>query len=216
MHDPVTAVLYRSLSRHPRVSLALRYNRRGVGHSTGRVALWADSDCLDLKAVCAHVAAVQSSSLQSSSTGDVPEADVHLWVVGYSWGAILAAHAACFEEVHGVICISPPAGFLARNVLHSHKHLMMLSLPNSAHKPKLVVTGTDDGIASVTSVRWLVNAVNKQLDRLQSDPGSDIGQQGSCSASVELVQLEECLGATHFWTERAHVKVLVNHVMQVL
>lgn len=88
------------------MGISLRYNRRGVGQSTGRVALWADSDCQDLKAVCAHVAAMQSSSLQGSASS----ADMRLWVIGYSWGAILAAHTSCFHEVHGVICVSPPAG----------------------------------------------------------------------------------------------------------
>ena len=100
----------RYLSRLPQVSVALRYNRRGVGQSTGRVALWADSDCQDLKAVCENLATTNSESSHASETSNLPSAEVRLWVIGYSWGAILAAHASCFEEVHGVICISPPAG----------------------------------------------------------------------------------------------------------
>lgn len=101
----------RHLSRLPQASIALRYNRRGVGQSTGRIALWADSDCRDLRAVCGHLAAMQRKSSQglSASTAS-PKAEVRLWVIGYSWGAVLAAHASCFVEVHGVICISPPAG----------------------------------------------------------------------------------------------------------
>ena len=117
------------------------------------------------------------------------------------------------------------AGFLANHVLHSHKHLMMLGQTRSAHKPKLVASGTSDGIASVKSVRWLVDAVNRQLLKLQQ---VNNGSRSHCQddvcelpkqqdvPDVQALQSIECVAATHFWTEREHIIELLEHVVQSL
>ena len=55
--------------RHPNVALALRYNQRGVGFSTGWSSFWGGADCRDLKQLCTELAAQSSPAVQLAVIG---------------------------------------------------------------------------------------------------------------------------------------------------
>ena len=134
-------------------SLALsRYNQRGVGSSPGSVVGSlaskfylrrtrgdGEKDATDvLRAIEYLVGVIEEESGKS-------EQPVEICLVGYSYGAALAAQAIDHPNVIKVIGISPPIGNLASFFLPSQQHLQqLLRIKASDKRGRLLVIGSTD------------------------------------------------------------------------
>lgn len=121
----------------------LRYNQRGVGESTGSKSLTGAADCSDIP----HMLSFLLQQITPQGTAAQPP-DARVWVVGYSWGSCLAAHALTCPWVCGFVGISPPLGggfsplgWGARLMLQPLSHLEALT---TTTVPCLLVSGTRD------------------------------------------------------------------------
>ena len=65
----LSCVRCRLACRHPNVALALRYNQRGVGSSTGWSSFWGGADCRDLKQLCTDLAEQSGPDVQLAVIG---------------------------------------------------------------------------------------------------------------------------------------------------
>lgn len=99
-----------------RFHAVLRYNQRGVGASSGSKSLTGASDCSDIPHMLSFLLQQMTNTTPPTATGQPPDARV--WVVGYSWGSCLAAHALECPWVCGFVAISPPLGTGAMVWLH--------------------------------------------------------------------------------------------------
>lgn len=178
------------------VSAVLRYNRRGVGKSTGRVCLRADIDCQDLHDICKDMARTPAAALTHPSK---------LIVIGYSWGSVMAAHAATFTQVAAVACISPPVGRLVNIALHSHRHFRALAEPEALPKPKHVIFGTADGFTSCRTTTLFFDNCNKEI-RQQSNV--------TPTRPIYRVELIGVGNAGHFWHTSNHLALMMKEVRE--
>jgi alpha/beta superfamily hydrolase len=115
----------------------MRYNQRGVGRSKGRrfslKNLRGDQDVADVPHMVEFLS-TQLSSADSSSTAS-------MIVIGYSFGACLAAYALQDPRIALYVGISFPLGGLAA-VLQTKKGFDLLC--KATHVPRLLVLGSQD------------------------------------------------------------------------
>ncbi|XP_052174142.1 uncharacterized protein LOC127789300 [Diospyros lotus] len=127
--------------------LALTFDMRGVGRSTGRPSLTGSSEVRDIVSVCKF--ASQNLSVN------------RILLVGSSAGAPIAGSAVDqVEEVIGYVSLGYPFGRLA-SILFGGHHKAILQSP----KPKLFVMGTRDGF---TSIKQLENKLKSAAGRVET------------------------------------------------
>eukprot|EP00884_Botryococcus_braunii_P023545 jgi/Botrbrau1/9875/Bobra.0080s0010.1 len=185
-NDPVVSAIYRQALAAPDVNTVIKYNQRGVGKSEGSKSIWGYRDCQDLTVICKYLLALQNG----------PQA---LYVIGYSFGACIAAHALAIPEVAGYVGISPPLGGMAGIALRSGGHLSLLQ---AAPVPKLILFGDMDQFASAASAQAFTERHNAKCVPLHlpegcSTPPSLPGGR-ALSSRLELQVFPDC---DHFWME---------------
>ncbi|KAL6987017.1 hypothetical protein U1Q18_012777 [Sarracenia purpurea var. burkii] len=127
--------------------LAVTFDMRGVGRSTGRASLTGSSEIRDVVAVCKWV----SENLSVN----------RILLVGSSAGAPIAGSAVDqIEEVVGYVSLGYPFGLTA-SILFGGHHKAILQSP----KPKLFVMGTRDGF---TSVKQLENKLKSAAGQVET------------------------------------------------
>lgn len=118
------------------VQTVVRYNQRGVGSSSGSTSLWGAQDMADATALCQHILSMHNGP-------------THLHLVGYSWGACVAAHASQLQQITAFVGISPVTGGLASFFLRTKRHLSQLP----PILPKMLILGDRDQFSSVSSLQ---------------------------------------------------------------
>ncbi|XP_020090746.1 uncharacterized protein LOC109711852 [Ananas comosus] len=134
--------------------LAVTFDMRGAGRSSGRASLTGFAEVNDAVAVCKWVAQTLS-----------PDGIV---LVGSSAGAPIAGSAVDkIEEVLGYVSIGYPFGLTA-SILFGRHHQAILQ----SEKPKLFIMGTKDGF---TSVKQLQNKLKSAAGRVETHLIEGIG-----------------------------------------
>ncbi|KAL9233625.1 hypothetical protein vseg_008596 [Gypsophila vaccaria] len=127
--------------------LALTFDMRGVGRSTGAKSIFGFSEVKDVVTVChwlCHNLSVDK-----------------ILLVGSSAGAPIAGSAVDqVEQVIGYVSIGYPFGLLA-SILFGRHHKAILQSP----KPKLFIMGTRDGF---TSVKQLKSKLSSAAGRVET------------------------------------------------
>ncbi|KAL2501662.1 alpha/beta-hydrolase superfamily protein [Forsythia ovata] len=124
--------------------IAITFDMRGVGKSTGRPSLTGSSEVNDVVSVCKWA----SQNLSAD----------RILLVGSSAGAPVAGSAVDkVEDVVGYVSIGYPFGLTA-SILFGRHHKAILESP----KPKLFIMGTKDGF---TSVKQLENKLKTAKGR---------------------------------------------------
>ena len=164
-------------SLSPRIRLVAAFNARGVGGSSGRVALRGGRDAEDIVDVCRSI---QRQMVPSIS---------RIVLVGYSWGACCACTAVSSlpNLVVGFVAISPPLGALAAMSLGSIAHWRLLA----RRDPKvaiLVLHGQNDSFTGEAALRRHVDA----LHATQEGGGPDLGPEKKVCIALHDT-------ADHFW-----------------
>ncbi|KAF7837126.1 Abhydrolase_5 domain-containing protein [Senna tora] len=127
--------------------MAVTFDMRGVGRSTGKPSITGFAEIKDVIAVCKWVC-------------DNLSVD-RILLVGSSAGAPIAGSAVDqIEEVIGYVSIGYPFGLTA-SILFGRHHKAILQSP----KPKLFIMGTQDGF---TSVKQLKNKLNSAAGRVET------------------------------------------------
>ncbi|GMH11501.1 hypothetical protein Nepgr_013342 [Nepenthes gracilis] len=115
--------------------MAVTFDMRGVGRSTGRPSLTGFAEVNDVISVCKWVCENLSVN--------------RIVLVGSSAGAPIAGSAVDqVEQVIGFVSIGYPFGLMA-SILFGRHHKSILESP----KPKLFVMGTRDGFTSVKQLK---------------------------------------------------------------
>ncbi|GAB4835156.1 hypothetical protein Ancab_000064 [Ancistrocladus abbreviatus] len=127
--------------------MAVTFDMRGVGRSTGRPSLTGFAEVKDVISVCKWV----SEDLSVNN----------ILLVGSSAGAPIAGSAVDqVEQVIGYVSIGYPFGLMA-SILFGRHHKAILGSPKS----KLFIMGTRDGF---TSVKQLKNKLSSALGRVET------------------------------------------------
>ncbi|KAF6259423.1 Alpha/Beta hydrolase protein [Scenedesmus sp. NREL 46B-D3] len=153
MEDPTVITQFRAAIRSGLFSHVCRYNMRGAGASKTKWTknIW-DPDVQDMLAVAQHM-------LQ------LPNGPQELVVIGYSYGACIAAHLMeHLPQVVAYVGIGFPLGGMANLALRSRDHWQHLA---DTAVPKLVVQGTRDKFAPLTTIRDYA----QQYHDMQPPPG---------------------------------------------
>lgn len=164
----------------------VRYNQRGVGSSSGSKSLWGARDMADATALCQHILTMHNGP-------------THLHLVGYSWGACVAAHAAQLHHVTAFVGISPVTGSLASFFLRTKRHLSQLP----PILPKMLILGDRDQFSSVASLQKVFKF--EQSGRKRQDLA--VPQTEHIPACLEL--MTEC---DHFYIN--HRKEMAEKVLR--
>ena len=137
MHNNVVARVTPALVASGLV--VLRFNFRGVGRSQGAYAE-GQGEQEDLRAALAYLAGAEGM------------AGVPLFVVGYSFGAAVAARAVCTNptDVAALVCIALPVGFAGFGDFNDL---------NRCALRKLFLAGSEDDICPPPRLRELVGAM---------------------------------------------------------
>lgn len=115
--------------------VAVTFDMRGVGSSTGKASFTGFKEIRDVVAVCNWV--IQNLSVQ------------RVLLVGSSAGAPIAGSAVDkVEQVVGYVSLGYPFGFIS-SILFGRHHKAILRSP----KPKIFVMGTRDGFTSVKQLK---------------------------------------------------------------
>ncbi|KAL8225295.1 hypothetical protein R6Q57_017852 [Mikania cordata] len=134
----------RHLAEHGIV--AVTFDMRGVGKSTGRPSLTGFAEVSDVVAVCKW-------SSQNLSN--------RILLVGSSAGAPIAGSAVdLVDEIVGYVSLGYPFGWTASILFGRHHKAILQSL-----KPKLFIMGTKDGF---TSVKQLANKIKTAAGRAET------------------------------------------------
>ncbi|CAO2837206.1 unnamed protein product [Amaranthus hypochondriacus] len=127
--------------------LAVTFDMRGVGRSTGSKSITGFSEIKDVITVCKWVCENLSVN--------------RILLVGSSAGAPIAGSAVDqVEQIVGYVSIGYPFGMMA-SILFGRHHKAILQSP----KPKLFVMGTRDGF---TSVKQLQNKLRSAAGRVET------------------------------------------------
>ncbi|KAC9612067.1 hypothetical protein E3N88_45556 [Mikania micrantha] len=134
----------RNLAEHGIV--AVTFDMRGVGKSTGRPSLTGFAEVSDVVAVCKW-------SSQNLSN--------RILLIGSSAGAPIAGSAVDqVDEIVGYVSLGYPFGWTASILFGRHHKAILQSL-----KPKLFIMGTEDGF---TSVKQLANKIKTAAGRAET------------------------------------------------
>ncbi|KAD6119735.1 hypothetical protein R6Q59_025744 [Mikania micrantha] len=134
----------RNLAEHGIV--AVTFDMRGVGKSTGRPSLTGFAEVSDVVAVCKW-------SSQNLSN--------RILLIGSSAGAPIAGSAVDqVDEIVGYVSLGYPFGWTASILFGRHHKAILQSL-----KPKLFIMGTKDGF---TSVKQLANKIKTAAGRAET------------------------------------------------
>ncbi len=158
MHNPVVESILRSYWKADYTTL--RFNFRGVGRSQG-----------------VHTDGIgEKNDVKSAQTYLADFGLVHIDLAGYSFGAwinaLVAAESSCFENL---VLISPPVGMIDFKTVSQ--------LPSL----KLVVTGSNDDIASAELIEKLLPSWN-QSARFEVINGADhfyMGHAGRLESIID-------------------------------
>ncbi|WIA30659.1 hypothetical protein OEZ86_000733 [Tetradesmus obliquus] len=153
MEDPTVITQFRAAIESGLFSHVCRYNMRGAGASKTKWTknMW-DPDIQDMLLVAQHL-------LQ------LPNGPKELVVIGYSYGACVAANLMeHVPEVVAYVAIGFPLGGMANLALRSRDHWQHLA---DTPVPKLVVQGTRDKFAPMTTIRDYA----QQYHDMQPAPG---------------------------------------------
>ncbi|KAB1221100.1 hypothetical protein CJ030_MR3G024345 [Morella rubra] len=127
--------------------IAVTFDMRGAGRSSGRASLTGFAEIKDVDAVCKWVCLDLSVD--------------RILLVGSSAGAPIAGSAVDqIEQVVGYVSLGYPFGLTA-SILFGRHHNAILKSP----KPKLFVMGTRDGF---TSVKQLNNKLSSAAGRVET------------------------------------------------
>eukprot|EP00775_Hariotina_reticulata_P008199 gene8198-8390_t len=142
MDDPTVTHVFHAAIRSGLFSTVVRYNMRGAGASKAKwskASLLGEPDVDDLLAVCQYV------------TTQLQNAPVELFMIGYSYGACVAANSlAQVPQVVGYVGIGFPLGGAANLALRSRHHWALLS---DSAIPKLLIHGTQDKFGALSILR---------------------------------------------------------------
>lgn len=171
-------------SRGAPIACVAALNFRGVGGSSGSVALRGTRDSNDVAQVVQYLV---SSSSVSSLCGPISK----IVIIGYSWGSAVGAGAlapeTARESIAGFVAVSPPLSRLANVSLGSLALWSTLEQRRDSC-PLLVLHGSRDAFASVADVRKHLEAVRTHADaRLEVHESADHFWSGNEPWLVERV-----------------------------
>ena len=192
MNDAIVSELWRSSQASRAFGAVLAYNQRGVGSSTGnsfgslvaklarRVGPQGDSaekDATDVLRAIEFLVGVIEEEVGTTKP-------VEVTLVGYSYGAALAAQAVDHPNVTTFVGISPPIGNLASFFLPSKEHFRrLLRIKASDGRRRLVVIGALD---QYTTEKQLVDFV--LLNALDGDVELSVEQHQETQDDTALVR----------------------------
>lgn len=192
MNDAIVSELWRSSQASRAFGAVLAYNQRGVGSSTGnsfgslvaklarRVGPQGDSaekDATDVLRAIEFLVGVIEEEVGTTKP-------VEVTLVGYSYGAALAAQAVDHPSVTTFVGISPPIGNLASFFLPSKEHFRrLLRIKASDGRRRLVVIGALD---QYTTEKQLVDFV--LLNALDGDVELSVEQHQETQDDTALVR----------------------------
>ncbi|PKI56131.1 uncharacterized protein LOC116200291 [Punica granatum] len=128
--------------------LAVTFDMRGVGRSTGRASITGFAEVKDVVSVCKWVCGNSDLSVD------------RILLAGSSAGAPISGSAVDqVEQVIGYVSLGYPFGMLS-SILFGRHHKNILQSP----KPKLFVMGTRDGFTSVKQLRSKLSGAAGRAD----------------------------------------------------
>ncbi|GAB2218345.1 hypothetical protein Droror1_Dr00001565 [Drosera rotundifolia] len=150
--------------------LALTFDMRGVGRSTGRASITGFPEVKDVVAVCKWVC-------ENLGVG-------RILLVGSSAGAPIAGSAVDqVEQIVGYVSIGYPFGFTA-SILFGRHHGAILKSP----KPKLFIMGTRDGFTSVKQLQAKLSSATGPVETHLIEGASHFQMEGP-AFDAQMVQL---------------------------
>lgn len=140
--------------------IAITFDMRGVGKSTGRPSLTGFSEVNDVVSVCKWA----SQNLSAD----------RILLLGSSAGAPIAGSAVDkVEEVAGYVSIGYPFGLMA-SILFGRHHKAILD----STKPKLFIMGTKDGFTSVKQLENKLKTANGRTETQLIEGASHFQMEG--------------------------------------
>ncbi|KAL8170848.1 hypothetical protein V2J09_022652 [Rumex salicifolius] len=140
--------------------VAVTFDMRGVGRSTGRASLTGFAEVKDVTSVSNWI----------SQTLSLPR----IFLVGSSAGAPIAGSAVDqIEQVIGYVSIGYPFGLTA-SILFGRHHKAILQSP----KPKLFIMGTRDGFTSVKQLKSKLNSASGRVETHLIEGASHFQMEG--------------------------------------
>jgi alpha/beta superfamily hydrolase len=214
MYDGVVTEIFRQGQASRNFGAVLKYNMRGVGGSDGQglvsrmfgslPRVSCDYDVHDVT----HVIEFLIKSIEREN----PSVEARVAIVGYSYGAALAARAAAqHPRVCQYVGISIPIGTVASFFLNSKHHCMDM-LYMSRDIPRLLVLGKND---QYTSERQLVECVRKS-GRVLAEMSSPEEHVSPLVKSMESggIRVDIFENNDHFWGNDC--ACMIEHVMSWL
>ena len=211
MYDAVVTEVFRQGQASRNFGAVLKYNMRGVGGSDDRglvsrlfgslPRVSCDYDVHDVT----HVINFLIESIEREN----PSVQARVAIVGYSYGAALAAQAAAqHPRVCHYVGISIPIGTVASFFLKSKQHCMDM-LCMSRDIPRLLVLGKND---QYTSEQQLVECVRKS-GRVLREMSSPEKETSSLVKSIESgsIRVDVFENNDHFWGNDC--AYMIEHVM---
>ncbi|KAG7674599.1 hypothetical protein NADE_008361 [Nannochloris sp. 'desiccata'] len=210
MNDFVVAELHRQAVASQNFALVMRYNQRGVGRSKGRrfafKNLRGDQDVADVP----HMVEFLSTQLSSPDSSS----NARIIVIGYSFGACLAAYALQDPKVAVYIGISFPLGGLTA-LLQTKKGFDLMC--KATNVPRLLVLGSEDQYTKLAAMEEAMAAgggvriLEEEEEENRNSGGGVCSLAGSPPAVVSLAEQQQQQGDkkplllkvfsanTHFW-----------------
>lgn len=192
MDDAIVSELWRGAQASRKFGAVLAYNQRGVGSSPG-------STLGSLVSKVVRKVAPKSDGAEKDATdvlraieflvGVIEEEvgtrkPVEICLIGYSYGAALAAQAINHPKVTTYVGISPPIGNLASLFLPSKEHFrQLLRINASDRRRRLVVIGKQD---QYTTDKQLLDFV--LLNALEGDVALGVEQHQEAEDDAALVR----------------------------
>ncbi|KAK9736022.1 hypothetical protein RND81_04G245500 [Saponaria officinalis] len=140
--------------------LAVTFDMRGVGRSTGAKSISGFAEVKDVITVCNWVS--QNLSVNK------------ILIVGSSAGAPIAGSAVDqVEQVIGYVSIGYPFGLMA-SILFGRHHKAILQSP----KPKLFIMGTRDGFTSVKQLKSKLSSASGRVETHLIEGASHFQMEG--------------------------------------
>ncbi len=192
MDDAIVSELWRGAQASRKFGAVLAYNQRGVGSSPGstvgsliskvvrKVAPKSDGaekDATDVLRAIEFLVGVIEEEVGTRKP-------VEICLIGYSYGAALAAQAINHPNVTTYVGISPPIGNLASLFLPSKEHFrQLLRINASDRRRRLVVIGKQD---QYTTDKQLLDFV--LLNALEGDVALGVEQHQEAEDDAALVR----------------------------